>query len=106
MGSLVKKVNLTGIICAHPASDAYLVATQLLLDGHPEVKVEYPQAQTFKAAFVPQGIDVYQGRITLQAHLPQHAELPLPAVSLRVQACNEELCLAPATIDVPITGPP
>ena len=105
---IIVKVNTDAgyHINANPASDAYLVATQLLLDGHPEVKVEYPQAQTFKAAFVPQGIDVYQGRITLQAHLPQHAELLLPAVSLRVQACNEELCLAPATIDVPITGPP
>jgi len=72
------------------------------------VKVEYPQSQTFKAAFAPEGIDVYEGRITLRAHLPQPQELPrewpLPAVGLRVQACNEEVCLAPATISVPLSN--
>ena len=93
-------------INANPASDAYLVATQLLLDGHPEVKVEYPQSQTFKAAFAPDGIDVYQGRITLRAHLPQHEDLPLPVANLRVQACNEEVCLLPATITVPLSNTP
>jgi len=91
-------------INANPPSDAYLVATQLMLDGYPEVIAEYPQSQSFKAAFAPQGIDVYQGRITLNARLPQHAELPLPAVHLRVQACNHEACLAPAIIEVQVTG--
>ena len=91
-------------INANPASDAYLIATQLLLEGHPEVNVEYPQSQTFKAAFAPEGIDVYQGRITLQAHLPQPLASPPPAVSLRIQACNDEVCLAPATISVPVSN--
>ncbi|MEK7737261.1 MAG: thioredoxin domain-containing protein [Pseudomonadota bacterium] len=89
-------------INANPASDPYLIATQLLLEGHPDVNVKYPAAQSFKARFAPNGIDVYQGRITLQAHLPSALATPPPAASLRVQACNDEVCLAPATLAVPL----
>jgi uncharacterized protein YyaL (SSP411 family) len=89
-------------INANPASEPFLVATQLMIDGHPKVKVEYPESHTFKAPFAPQGIAVYQGRITLRAHLPQVFEMQPPAVSLRIQACNDKVCLAPATIVVPI----
>lgn len=102
--ALTIKVDEGFHINANPASDRYLVATQLLLDGYPEVKVDYPQAQSFKAPFAPDGIDVYQGRITLLAHLPQAPAALPPAASLRVQACNDEVCLAPATISVPLGG--
>ena len=89
-------------INANPASDAGLVSTQLTLSGHPGLKVDYPAAQRFKAPFAPQGIAVYQGRVTLLGHLPP-APVRRPSVaSLRVQACNDEVCLAPATIEVPI----
>ena len=90
-------------INANPASAPYLIATQLLFDNHSKVKVVYPASQTFKPPFAPQGIAVYEGRITLQAHLPQALASHPPAVSLRVQACNDEVCLAPATIAVPIS---
>jgi hypothetical protein len=61
-------------------------------------------SQTFKAGFAPQGIEVYQGRIVLKARLPEVAESGFPKLRLRVQACNDEVCLAPATIVVPGTG--
>jgi hypothetical protein len=93
-------------INANPASDASLVSTQLTLSGYPDFKVDYPAGQRFKAPFAPQGIAVYQGRVTLQGHLPP-APAGRPSVaSLRVQACNDEVCLAPATIEVPIEAGP
>lgn len=88
-------------INANPASESYLIATQLIIAGHPDIKVEYPAALVFKPPFAPQGIAVYQGRISLRAY-PDLSSSQLPAASLRVQACNEKVCLAPATIDVPI----
>jgi len=71
-----------------------------MIEGHPKLTVDYPESHTFKAPFAPQGIDVYQGRITLRAHLPQSLATQPPAVSLRIQACNDQVCLAPATIAV------
>ena len=59
-------------INANPASAPYLIATRLLIDGHPEIKVAYPASQIFKPPFAPHGIAVYQGRITLQAIYPRH----------------------------------
>ncbi len=91
-------------INANPASEPLLVATQLLLDGHPVEKVKYPQSRSFKAPFAPEGIEVYEGRITLNTKVPRPTESRPPVVSLRIQACNDEVCLAPATIAVPVTG--
>ncbi len=89
-------------INANPASATSLIPTQLTLPGHPDLKVDYPAAQRFKAPFAPQGIAVYQGRVTLLGHLPPALTKRPSVASLRVQACNDEVCLAPATIQVPI----
>jgi len=89
-------------INANPASDPNLIPTQFLLAGYPELKIKYPATQMFKTPFAPQGIAVYEGRITLRGHLP-HKPTRLPsAASLRVQACNDKVCLAPATVTVPV----
>lgn len=91
-------------INANPASDPDLIPTQLSIEGQPGIKVTYPAAQTFKAPFVPQGIAVYQGRFALRTHLPQTSAQRPPAASLRVQACNDQYCLAPSTVVVRIKG--
>lgn len=93
-------------INANPASDPELIPTQLTLEGHPDLAVTYPASHVFKAPFAPQGIAVYEDRITLRARLPQGAESLSPAARLRVQACNDRSCLAPATLTVPIGGRP
>lgn len=91
-------------INANPASDPNLIPTQFMLPGHPELKVDYPAGQVFKAPFAPQGIMVYEGRITLRARLPKGSTQLPPAASLRVQACNDQVCLAPASVAVPVKG--
>ncbi len=93
-------------INANPASDPDLIPTRLSLSGQPDVKVDYPAAQIFKPPFAPEGIAVYQGRITLRAGLAQPLAGPPPVAKLRVQACNDQVCLAPATIAVPIDARP
>ena len=103
VSELVVKVNIDKgyHINANPASDPQLIATQLLLTKQLVMNVNYPPSQTFKAPFAPSGIAVYQGQITLTVPLPHPQEQELPVVSLRVQACNDKVCLAPAIITVP-----
>ncbi|WP_413436498.1 thioredoxin domain-containing protein [Sulfuriferula sp. GW1] len=89
-------------INANPASDPNLIPTQLMLAEYPELKIKYPAGQMFKAPFAPQGIAVYEGRITLHGQLPQKALRQPVSASLRIQACNDNVCLAPATVTVPV----
>jgi uncharacterized protein len=89
-------------INANPASLPELIPTELTLAGRPDMKVDYPAPRIFKASFAPQGIAIYEGEFTLRARLPQAPAKSLSSASLRVQACNDKYCLAPATITVPI----
>ncbi len=94
-------------INANPASEKNLIPTELLVSNQPLRDVEYPEADLFSAKFITQDIAVYQGRIHLLAHLPTRSSDCVnirDQVSLRVQACNETVCLAPATIAVPIAN--
>lgn len=89
-------------INANPASDPDLIPTQLMLDGDSSrLTVDYPQGQPFKAPFARQGIAVYSGRVVLHAALAPATPVP-DGLTLRVQACNDKYCLAPANVDVPI----
>jgi len=102
--TLTIKVDAGYHINANPASDPLLIPTQLILAGHPELTVAYPPLKTFNATFAPQGIDVYEGRITLKTQLPKTEATVQPPASLRVQACNHEVCFAPSTIPVLVSG--
>ncbi|MCC7241484.1 MAG: thioredoxin domain-containing protein [Acidobacteria bacterium] len=89
-------------INANPASDRNLIPTELTFVDGAKLHVDYPPAETFRAPFAPQGIAVYSGRIELRALVPG-----LPAstatLKLRVQACNDQYCLAPATLELPVS---
>jgi len=90
-------------INANPPSEGYLVATELVLNGYPSAKVDYPTSKDFKAKFASKSIAVYDGDITITAHLTSPlSSKPPESVGLRVQACNDTLCLAPALIQVPV----
>lgn len=84
-------------INANPASDPDLAPTRLSINGYPQLKVQYPPSQIFKAPFAVQGLAVYTGKVQLQAHLSHWPEKAVQA-NLRVQACNDKFCLTPATI--------
>lgn len=84
-------------INANPASDADLISTELTVAGHDGLRVNYPPAQQFKAPFAPQGIAVYSGKIQFHVQLPAMPSALLQ-LRLRVQACNDQYCLTPATL--------
>ena len=102
--TLTVKIDPGYHINANPASETFLIATELIVAGQADIEVEYPQSQSFKAEFAPQGIAVYEGRIILKASLPKVTTNNYPELSLRVQACNDKVCLAPALLPVSVNS--
>jgi uncharacterized protein YyaL (SSP411 family) len=91
-------------INANPASFDYLIPTRLAIEGLTDFQVTYPDATVIKPKFAPDGLKVYQGLVTLSATAPRGSVGRGKAVvgQLMVQACNEEICLPPATLPVTI----
>ena len=94
---------------ANPPTFPYLKATELQIVQSPGVtvgKVSYPDAITRTFAFAEKPLAVYEGTIEIKASVridkntkPGAQRLP---AKLRVQACDEEVCYAPGTLDVAI----
>jgi uncharacterized protein YyaL (SSP411 family) len=92
-------------INANPASLDYLIATSLTFDRLKPSKVEYPKAVRFKSALAPNGLDVYEGEVTLIAQFARGALLDQKNIqgTVRVQACDTQICLPPS--DLPVSLP-
>jgi len=87
---------------ANPATFSYLIATEVTTDkveGLDVGKPIYPPAVKRKFQFADQPLAVYEGNVNvtllLVAHSPGKKSL---AISVRVQACDEEKCFPPATL--------
>ena len=66
--------------------------------------VTYPAATLIKPRFAPDGLRVYEGTIALKGIAPKGA-LALGktiTASLKVQACDDQVCLPPATLPIAI----
>jgi Thiol:disulfide interchange protein DsbD, N-terminal len=90
---------------ANPATFDYLIATEVTVDksdGLTFDKPVYPAAEKRKFQFADQPLAVYQGNI--QVKLPFQAAPNAAkgkrslAVHVRVQACDEEKCFPPDTL--------
>jgi hypothetical protein len=105
-------------INANPATFSYLIATELQPIPSPDNPIEtgtpvYPSPVKKKFVFAEQPLAVYEGDVTIR--LPLHfasagksyvrvtsgAHLSQP-ITLRVQACDNEKCFPPATVDTTI----
>lgn len=99
-------------INANPASFSYLIATELDVpkaDGISAAKVSYPQPLIKKFSFSEEPLAVYENeadvKVTLLADASaKQGQTSLPA-KLRIQACDDQVCYPPGTIDVwiPVT---
>lgn len=90
---------------ANPATFPYLIATEVQpgkVDGVTVGKIEYPAGVAKKFAFADQPLSVYEGKVTIPIPLAvtpaAKGQLMLP-IKVRVQACDQEKCLPPATLD-------
>jgi thiol:disulfide interchange protein DsbD len=100
---------------ANPPSPDYLIPTKVTLNSAAGVtagRVVYPAGQPVKLGFDDHPLSVYSGRVTLKLAL---AAAPTAAGgahvlagSVRFQSCNDQVCLAPAsvpfTLMVTVTG--
>jgi len=57
--------------------------------------INYPQGISVETQFSHQPLTLYQGKSQIQAQLSQYASHINPVVQLKLQACNEKICLAP-----------
>jgi hypothetical protein len=94
---------------ANPPTYSYLRATILDIspaEGISVGAVAYPKALTKKLAFAEKPLDIYEGEIELKATVKadkaaKTSERSLPA-KLRIQACDDQVCYAPGTLELGI----
>jgi len=92
---------------ANPPSFPYLIPVQLQISPPAGVTVEsitYPRALTKKFSFSEQPLAVYEGETDLKVKLNATASATAGvhnlSAKLRVQACDDQVCYAPGSIDL------
>jgi DsbC/DsbD-like thiol-disulfide interchange protein len=98
---------------ANPPTFSYLIPTQLDLTPAAGISVgaiTYPNAVTKKFSFAEQQpLSVYEGETELKVRLTAAQTAPAGthnlSAKLRVQACDDQVCYAPGTMDLtlPVT---
>ena len=91
---------------ANPATFPYLIATEVQPGKTEGVsvsdKLSYPPPKMEKFAFADQPLAVYEGSVTIPIPLTAAAgakgQQTIP-FKIRVQACDDEKCYPPATLD-------
>ena len=99
-------------INANPPTYPYLIATALEIspaDGVSLGSVTYPKPLSRKFVFAEKPLAVYEGetevKATLQADKSAKQGQQSLAARLRIQACDEQVCYPPGTLDlrIPVT---
>jgi hypothetical protein len=97
---------------ANPPSDAYLKATELIVqpaDGLSVGFIKYPAAVNKKFSFSEKRLAVYEGEVPIKVLVKAVAAAPRGshklAAKLNVQACDDQLCYPPGTLEltIPVT---
>lgn len=107
--ALVLDVEEGWHVNAHRPTYDYLIGTTLDWDASSDLSIEetrYPEPKQFHLAFAGDTIDVYEGRSAIFATL-RPAATATPGERrltgrLRVQACDDDTCLRPSTVDVSV----
>jgi len=94
---------------AHEPTLKYLIGTTLDVEPRDDLRVEavyYPDPLFRTFAFTDDTLAVYEGEVAVILAV-QAAKALRPGVypiqsRLRVQACNDQVCLRPSTVEVPI----
>jgi hypothetical protein len=93
-------------INSHTPKDAFLIPTTFSIPDGEAVKLgtaAYPAGTIISLAFDPKTkLSVYTGEFTIQARIVAAAGNHLMRGKLRYQACDNNQCMPPKTIDVPV----
>jgi hypothetical protein len=111
--AVVLKIRPGFHINARKPSAEYLIPTDLRANLPAGFKsngeISYPQGELRTFAFSKTPLNVYEDKVVLRVPLAAQPDAPLGAqhipLKLRYQACNNEVCLPPVTLDVdaPVT---
>jgi thioredoxin:protein disulfide reductase len=111
--AVVLKIRNGFHINARKPSAEYLIPTDLRANLPAGFKsageVAYPQGELHTFTFTKTPLNVYQDKVVLRVPLAAQPDAPLGAqkipLKLRYQACSQEVCLPPVTLDVdaPVT---
>jgi hypothetical protein len=81
-------------------AEAQTVMTVSAKEKPTDVKIDYPAGKVTKDKVVGD-YKVYEGEVTIKATLKRaKGDASAPEVTLKFQACNEKMCLLPATVTV------
>ena len=94
---------------ANPPTYPYLIPTALEAaprDGFSISRISYPAPINIKLAFAEKPLAVYEGQTAIKATMKaddsvQAGERTLPA-KLRIQACDDQVCFPPGSIELAI----
>ena len=107
--ALIVEINDGYHINSNRPADKNLIATALKFDrlaGLSVSPVSYPRAKMQKFEFSPKPLSVYEGKAVFKTTARALAQLAAGAQTLKgkltVQACNNQVCLRPQTVDVAI----
>jgi uncharacterized protein YyaL (SSP411 family) len=81
-------------INANPASQEFLVPTQVDSAAGALRQIRYPEGKLWAPAFSDEAIRVYGGTVEIEGQAKDDAQSPL---SLQFQPCEEDRCLPPVT---------
>jgi hypothetical protein len=111
--AIVLKIRNGFHINARKPSADYLIPTDLhanLPAGFKSAgEISYPKGELHTFAFTKTPLNVYEDKVVLRVPLAAQPDAPLGAqkipLKLRYQACSQEVCLPPVTLDVdaPVT---
>jgi thiol:disulfide interchange protein DsbD len=111
--AVVLKIRNGFHINARKPSAEYLIPTDLranLPTGFKSAgEISYPKGDLHTFAFTKTPLNVYEDKVILRVPLTAEPDAPLGAqripLKLRYQACSNEVCLPPVTLDVdaPVT---
>jgi len=94
----------------HKPTLAYLIPSELKLEGSPEVEVQdvlYPHGKLVKFAFEDQSLSVYEGTLVMKALLKVGRTVKPGDYVLKgkfaYQACNDHACLPPTSVPVELS---
>ncbi|MBD3647329.1 MAG: hypothetical protein HUJ31_07760, partial [Pseudomonadales bacterium] len=84
-------------INASEPGDAGLTGTRIEgLAGTTFLEIEYPAGETGRPGSLSMPVQLYRGRVVIEAQLD--VDVSRPTVALHLQACNDEMCLAPEVL--------
>ena len=107
-GEAVVQLKITNgyHVNANPPTFPYLIATELELTPAAGISVDfinYPNGLSKKFSFADQPLSVYEGETELKVRLSAKSAQPGThnlSAKLRVQACDDQVCYAPGTMDL------